>query len=114
MNEPSWEGFERFLNEHSKSCAKWLPLLRDGHVEFSPAHARLGAQGEVEAVKMAETMTIQTTFRANVATTTKAEWLAECARIQAAYPALGRGGKSGVKAALLREEAGKVLPYDSG
>lgn len=111
---PSWEAFEEFLSQHAKSCAKWLPLLRDGQVEFSPAHAKLNAQGEVEAVKVTETVIVQTSFRANVATTTKAEWLAVCQNLQVAFPALGRGGKSGVKAALLRENPAVVLAYDSG
>ena len=113
MGRPTWEGFQIFLSEHATSCAKWLPLMRDGEVDFQPAHARLTAQGEVESVKVAETITIQTPFRVDLAKTTKAEWLAVCQNLQVAYPALSRGGKSGVKAALIRDYAG-VLAYDSG
>jgi hypothetical protein len=112
MNDVSWEGFERFLQQNAKSCVKWLPLMRDGEVEFQPAHARLTAQGEVENVKIDAKMTIQTT-PIDLATTSRTDWLEICKRLEAAYPALGRGGKSGVKAALIRDYA-DVLAYDSG
>jgi hypothetical protein len=113
MNDVSWEGFQSFLEQNAKSCVKWLPLMRDGEVEFQPAHARLTAQGEVETVKLTEIITIRTAFRVDLATTTKTDWLAECQNLQVAYPALSRGGKSGVKATLIRDDAG-VVAYDSG
>ena len=107
---PSWSRCEQFLRQNQKGTVRWLPLLRDGRVEWNADERSMSEDGLMsESRKMPMTIEMAPV---DLATITRESWLKRVKELKKRYPALGVVGvRSAAK--LMQRSPGVPVQFDS-
>jgi len=110
MNGPTWERCEVFLKENQPSTVKWLPLIRDGHLDWMASERVMdegGTMSEASNVPIAISMAPMdlASFDANA-------WQERLGQLKVLYPALGVVGLKKARK-LMEENPGTAVQFDS-
>lgn len=109
----SWDRCAIYLKTNANATEKWLPLVRDGLIEFTPTLKRLDDSGAfVDADAVAPTIVLECTpfdlekFNAK-------KWRAALKELKRRHPMLGVVGASQAKPLLKKLPVGSVVAYDA-
>ena len=112
-NDPgqlSWDRCQAFLKENQPSTVKWLPLIRDGHLDWVASERVMDESGTISEssnVPIAISMTPM-----ELASFDADAWHERLRQLKAQYPALGVVGLKKARR-LMEENPGTAVQFDS-